>query len=116
MNKGGSITLITAVSATAKMPGTSGLAAINGALELMVPVLAKELPVRVNAVSPGVIDTSWWNFLPAEAKQEAFAQYGSQTLAGRVGKAKEVADAVSFLINNAYVTGMVVRCDGGLGI
>jgi len=56
----GSVTFITAVSSRAKAPGTSGLGAVNGALELMVPVLARELqPLRVNAVSPGVIDTPW---------------------------------------------------------
>jgi len=48
---GGSITLITAISSVAKKPGTAGLAAINGALELMVPILAQELrTIRVNAV------------------------------------------------------------------
>jgi hypothetical protein len=37
-----------------------GLAAINGALERMIPVLAVELaPLRVNEVSPGVVDTPW---------------------------------------------------------
>jgi len=116
MNGGGSVTLITAISATAHMPGTSGLAAINGALELMVPVLARELPVRINAISPGVIDTNWWNFLPEQAKREAFAQYASQIPAGRVGKPEEVAEAVRFLIENAYVTGTVLHCDGGLGL
>ena len=40
------------------------LAAVNGAIEAMVPPLAVELaPVRVNAVSPGVIDTHWWDAL-----------------------------------------------------
>ncbi len=115
-NKSGSITVITAISATAHMPGTSGLAAINGALELMVPVLAKELPVRINAISPGVIDTNWWNFLPEQAKREAFAQYAGQIPVGRVGKPEEVAEAARFLIDNGYVTGTVLRCDGGLGL
>ena len=49
----GSITFITAASSRLANPGTSGLAAINGALERMVPTLARELaPRRVNAVSP----------------------------------------------------------------
>lgn len=116
MKAGGSITVITAISASAGMPGTSGLAAINGALELMIPILAKEIkPVRINAVSPGVIDTAWWNFLPADAKQQAFAQYATQIPAGRVGKPEEVADAILFLAGNNYMTGSVLHCDGGLG-
>jgi NAD(P)-dependent dehydrogenase (short-subunit alcohol dehydrogenase family) len=61
----GSLTFVSAGSARVPIPGTSGLAAINGAIEAMVPTLAKELaPLRVNAVSPGVIDTPWWNGIP----------------------------------------------------
>jgi NAD(P)-dependent dehydrogenase (short-subunit alcohol dehydrogenase family) len=117
LNEGGSITIVTAISSTAKIPGSSGLAAINGALELMVPVLAKELkPVRINAVSPGVIDTPWWNFLPADTKKQTFDEYASKIPAGRVGKPEEVADVIYFLISNAYVTGQVIGCDGGLSL
>lgn len=111
----GSITLITAVSATAKFPGTSGLAAINGSLEIMVPILAKELkPMRVNAVSPGIIDTDWWNFLPANVKKETFDSYAAQTAAGRVGQPEDIAQSIQFLIENGYMTGKVIVCDGGL--
>lgn len=64
----GSVTFVTASSARAAFPGTAGLAAINGALEAMVPPLAVELaPLRVNAVSPGVIDTVGWNNVPVDA-------------------------------------------------
>lgn len=115
MVAGGSITLITAVSAIAKKPGVSGLAAINGALELMVPILAQELKtIRVNAVSPGLVDTPWWDFLPEEQKPAAFAQWTSGIPAGRVARPEEVADVVVFLAGNAYMTGKVVACDGGL--
>ncbi|MBA4167789.1 MAG: SDR family oxidoreductase [Chitinophagaceae bacterium] len=115
LNKGGSITLVTAISATAKMPGTAGLAALNGALEIMVPVLAKELTgIRVNAVSPGVVDTSWWDFLPEERKQQTFKQFAKQTLAGRVARPEEIADVIVFLAANDYITGQVIACDGGL--
>lgn len=115
INNKGSITLISAASASAKLTGTSGLAAINGALEIMIPILAKELkPLRVNAVSPGVIDTDWWNFLSDESKKEAFENYASQTLVGRVGKPDDVAQAIQFLIENEYMTGKIISCDGGL--
>jgi NAD(P)-dependent dehydrogenase (short-subunit alcohol dehydrogenase family) len=110
-----SVTFVTAISARAKNPGTSGLAAINGALETMVPILAKELqPLRVNAVSPGVIDTPWWDFLPAEAKAQTFQQYAAGTPVGRVGQPDDVAHAIEYLVENSFVTGTVLEVDGGL--
>ncbi|TDX01249.1 SDR family oxidoreductase [Dinghuibacter silviterrae] len=112
----GSITVLSAVSASARMPGTSGIAAVNGALEIMVPIWARELaPVRVNAVSPGVIDTPWWDFLPAADRAAAFAQYSLQIPLKRVGRAEEIADVVRSLVGATYVTGRVIVADGGLG-
>lgn len=111
----GSITFITAVSARMASPGTAGLAAINGAIETMIPTLARELaPLRVNAVSPGVIDTPWWNFLPSDQKNAAFQEYAGRTPVGRVGQPSDVAHAARFLIENTFVTGTVIACDGGL--
>lgn len=73
VNTNGSITLITAITGSATMPGTSGIGSINGALEIYVPILAKELkPLRINAVSPGVVDTPWWNFLSEDVKKQTF--------------------------------------------
>jgi NAD(P)-dependent dehydrogenase (short-subunit alcohol dehydrogenase family) len=54
LRKDGSITFVSAVSGQMAAPGTAGLAAANGALAIVTPVLAAELrPLRVNAVSPG---------------------------------------------------------------
>lgn len=117
MSANGSVTFITAVSSHAKAPGTSGLGAINGALELMVPILAKELqPLRVNAISPGVIDTPWWSFLPEDARQETFRQYAQASPAGRVGKPEDVAQAIQLIMGNTFITGQVLTVDGGLGL
>jgi NAD(P)-dependent dehydrogenase (short-subunit alcohol dehydrogenase family) len=111
----GSLTLVTAISATAKMPGTAGLAAINGALEIMVPILARELkPLRVNAVSPGVIDTPWWDFLPAGDKDQVFSGLSSQVGVGRVGRPDEVAAAIHLILENEYINGVIIGCHGGL--
>jgi NAD(P)-dependent dehydrogenase (short-subunit alcohol dehydrogenase family) len=117
INKGGSITLITAISAISQAPGVSGLAAINGALELMIPSIAKEIqPLRINAVSPGVVNTGWWDFLPADAKADTFETYAAQTPVGRVGEPDDVADTILFLMRNGNITGTVIRCDGGLSL
>lgn len=58
LSRTGSITFVSAISARAANPGTAGLSAINSAIEGLVRPLAVELkPRRVNAVSPGVVDT-----------------------------------------------------------
>jgi NAD(P)-dependent dehydrogenase (short-subunit alcohol dehydrogenase family) len=116
LQKDGSITIVTASSTTARLPGTSGLAAINGALEMMIPILAKELqPIRVNAVSPGVIDTDWWNFLKEEDKQATFEQFSKQVCVGRIGQPEEVGNAILSMITNGYINGTILLCNGGLG-
>lgn len=115
LRKDGSITFISAVTAHAAMPGTAGIAAANAAVAALVPVLASELqPLRVNGVSPGVIDTPWWDFLSAEDKAAVFSDYAKSTPAGRVGNAEDIAQAVGFLIDNTYTSGQTIICDGGL--
>ena len=115
IRSGGSINFVTAASAGGHLPGTAGLAAINGALNAIVPVLAIELkPLRINAVSPGVIDTAWWDKWPADQKAALFADLAATAPAGRVGQAADVADAIAFLIGNSFVTGQVLQCDGGI--
>jgi NAD(P)-dependent dehydrogenase (short-subunit alcohol dehydrogenase family) len=109
-----SITMISAASARAAMPGTVALAAVNGAIERIVSPLAAELaPVRVNAVSPGVVDTAWWSFLPEDQRQEQFAGWAGLVPAGRVATSADVAGAVSYLIGASLVTGTIMPVDGG---
>jgi NAD(P)-dependent dehydrogenase (short-subunit alcohol dehydrogenase family) len=115
LRKSGSVTFISAVSAQLAMPGVAGIAAINGMLLTVVPILAVELkPLRVNVVAPGVIDTPWWDFVAEEQRQAIFADYADKTPVGRVGKAEDVADAIAFLVSNGFMTGQVLTCDGGL--
>ena len=115
LSKNGSITFISSVSAHAAMPGTAGISAANAAVAALVPILAAELrPLRVNGVSPGVIDTPWWDFLPAEQRQAVFSDYAGKTPAGRVGKPEDVAQAITFLILDHFMSGHVIVCDGGL--
>ena len=111
----GSITLVTAGSAQSALPGTAGLAAVNGALEAAVPVLARELgPRRVNAVSPGVIETGWWDELPEDDRRAVFATFAERAPAGRNGTPQDVAHAIVALVENGFITGVVLPCDGGL--
>ncbi|MGF6574799.1 NAD(P)-dependent dehydrogenase, short-chain alcohol dehydrogenase family [Paraburkholderia fungorum] len=115
LRRDGSLTFVTAISARIANPGTAGLGAINGALESMIGTLARELaPMRVNAVSPGVIDTAWWDRFPASVKTDLFRQQAETLPVGRVGHADDIAHALQFLMENTFMTGAVVECDGGL--
>lgn len=115
LSQTGSITFVSAVSAQAAFPGTAGLGAANAAIEALVPILAAELkPLRVNGVSPGVVDTAWWDFLNPEVKASAFADYAAKTPVGRIGRPDDIAGVIALLIGNGFMTGEVIVCDGGL--
>jgi NAD(P)-dependent dehydrogenase (short-subunit alcohol dehydrogenase family) len=110
----GSVTIITAATARAAFPGTAGIAAVNGALETMVAPLAVELaPVRVNAVSPGVVDTHWWNAMPEDQRRAYFGAVAAVTPVRRVGTPEDVADAIVYLAGAGFVTGTILECTGG---
>ncbi len=113
----GSVTFVSAVSARAAYPGAVGLAAVNGALEAMVPTLAVELaPLRINAVSPGVVDTHWWHGLPADQRAAFFASVAAVSPAGRIGTPDDVAAAITYLAGAGFVTGTVLECAGGANL
>jgi NAD(P)-dependent dehydrogenase (short-subunit alcohol dehydrogenase family) len=111
---GGSITLLGAITARAGMPGTAGIAAINGAVEALVKPLAVELaPIRVNGVSPGLVDTPWWSALPEDARAAYFAQAAQVLPARHVATAEEIAEVVALTAANGNLTGTVIEADGG---
>jgi NAD(P)-dependent dehydrogenase (short-subunit alcohol dehydrogenase family) len=80
----------------------------------MVRPLAVELaPVRVNAVSPGVVDTPWWNWLPADLRDAYFEQAAKVLPVRRVASAEDVAEAVVLATTNRNLSGTVLESDGG---
>jgi NAD(P)-dependent dehydrogenase (short-subunit alcohol dehydrogenase family) len=109
-----SVTFISASSARAAYPETVALAAVNGAIERAVPPLAAELaPLRVNAVSPGAIDTPWWDFLPEPQREQQLSALAAAVPAKRVGSPADVAAAVAYLTSATYTTGTILAVDGG---
>lgn len=111
----GSITWVTGAAARAAIPGMSALAASNGALHAMVGPLARELaPIRVNAVSPGFVDTPYWErALDPEARRRTYAAMAAAVPVQRVGTPDDVAAAIVLCAANGFVTGAVIDCDGG---
>ncbi len=89
--------------------------ASKAALIGFTKALAKELGysgVRVNCISPGVIDTAMNARFTAEEKQSLQAEIP----AGRMGAGEEIAQAVLFLEENEYVTGVDLPVNGGFGL
>ncbi|HEU5256586.1 MAG TPA: SDR family oxidoreductase [Vicinamibacterales bacterium] len=87
---------------------------INAALESLGRGLALALsPVRVNTVSPGLIDTPIRAAMPADRKK-AMLDHAAATLpAKRVGQANDIADAILMLMTNPFTTGSTLFVDGG---
>ncbi|MBX9349913.1 SDR family oxidoreductase [Chromobacterium piscinae] len=96
--------------------GAGGLlkSTVNAALEAAARNLAKELaPRRVNAVSPGVVDTELWGEAGAEGRGAAMARIASGLPLGRVGRPQDLAQAYLFAMGNVFLTGAVLDVDGG---
>ncbi|KQV80040.1 SDR family oxidoreductase [Rhizobium sp. Root1220] len=88
--------------------------AINAALEALARGLALELsPVRVNAVSPGLIDTPLWSRMDDDARKAMFARVADSLPAKVVGQPSDIANAVMFVLTTPFATGSTIRVDGG---
>jgi NAD(P)-dependent dehydrogenase (short-subunit alcohol dehydrogenase family) len=111
---GGSIVLTTGIAALRARQGFAFVASVCGAVEALTRALAVELaPLRVNAVSPGLIATDLWRNMPDADRRTLYAQAGERLPVGRVGEARDVAAAYIYLMENAFATGQVHVVDGG---
>jgi NAD(P)-dependent dehydrogenase (short-subunit alcohol dehydrogenase family) len=114
INPGGSFVLFSGVHAFKLNPGYLGVGITNGAVDFLARWLAVELaPTRVNAISPGVIDTGAWDALGDEGKRAYFARIAAGNPVRRIGTPADVASAVLFAMNNTFMTGMTLKVDGG---
>lgn len=113
--RSGAIVNLTSVVGEMGNAGQSGYAATKAGLIGFTKALARELAgrnIRVNAVSPGFIETDMTSRIAGDAREKLVA---SIPLA-RMGSADEVARAVAFLASEqaSYITGEVLRVNGGL--
>jgi NAD(P)-dependent dehydrogenase (short-subunit alcohol dehydrogenase family) len=114
LRKDGSITLLSGTASRTAIMHTAGLAAVNGAITQMGQTLAMELaPLRVNVISPGLIDTPAYDHLPRDAKTALFDGMIKDLHVGRAGASEEVAQAMEFVITNDFTTGALIDIDGG---
>ncbi|MCP2034283.1 NAD(P)-dependent dehydrogenase (short-subunit alcohol dehydrogenase family) [Planomicrobium sp. HSC-17F08] len=109
-----------AIVNTASILGSVGEAnafavtASKGAVNLMTKSLALKYAdknIRVNAVSPGYIETGMSN--RNTLNPELYAKAVAKHPIGRLGQPEEVAHAIIFLCENEFVTGSTVMVDGG---
>jgi NAD(P)-dependent dehydrogenase (short-subunit alcohol dehydrogenase family) len=88
--------------------------AINSALESLGRGLALELsPVRVNSVSPGLIDTPLWSKMDEAGRQAMFDKVAGSLPAKTIGQPSDIANAVIFAMTTPFATGSTIRVDGG---
>ncbi|MBO2687116.1 SDR family oxidoreductase [Shewanella algae] len=111
---GGSITLTSGMLARKVVAATYVKTAINAALEAVTRVLAKELaPIRVNAVSPGLTDTQAHHGMSDEARNTMYQRAEAALPVKRIGQTADIALAYLLLLQNPYMTGVVIDVDGG---
>jgi 3-oxoacyl-[acyl-carrier protein] reductase len=114
-SKAGRIINMASVVAELGNPGQASYSASKAGLIGLTKTLAREYASRgvtVNAVGPGYIDTDMTRNLPDKAKEFML----NQVPLGRIGQPEDVAAAVTFLCSDeaAYITGQVLRVNGGM--
>ncbi|WP_231964584.1 SDR family oxidoreductase [Mycobacterium sp. E2699] len=114
MKAGGSLVLFSGVHAFKHNVGYLGVGITNGAVDFLARWLAVELaPVRVNAISPGVIDSGAWDAFGDEGKRDYFNRIADGNPVGRIGTTDDIAGAVLFAMTNTFMTGVTLKVDGG---
>ena len=111
---GGSLTLVSGFLSVRSRPNSAIVGAANGALESLTRSLALELaPIRVNCVSPGIIDTPIRAAMPEAARRDMLAKTAAALPVGRVGLGEDIAKQILAFMTIGFATGSIVYIDGG---
>jgi NAD(P)-dependent dehydrogenase (short-subunit alcohol dehydrogenase family) len=111
---GGSLTLVSGYLSIRPRSNSAIISVANGALESLARALALELaPVRVNAVSPGIIDTPIRAAMPEAARLDMLAKTAASLPVGRVGLGEDIAQQILAFMTIGFATGSIVYLDGG---
>jgi NAD(P)-dependent dehydrogenase (short-subunit alcohol dehydrogenase family) len=111
---GGSLTLVSGFLSVRPRPNSAIVGVANGALESLTRSLALELaPVRVNCVSPGIIDTPIRAAMPEAARRDMLTKAAAALPVGRVGTSEDIAQQILTFMKVGFATGSIVYLDGG---
>ncbi len=111
---GGSLSLVSGFLSIRPRPNSAIVSVANGALESLTRALALELaPVRVNCVSPGIIDTPIRAAMPEAARKEMLEKAAAALPVKRVGLGEDVARQIVAFMENSFMSGSIVYLDGG---
>jgi NAD(P)-dependent dehydrogenase (short-subunit alcohol dehydrogenase family) len=111
---GGSLTLVSGFLSIRPRPNSAIVGSANGAIESLARSLALELaPVRVNCVSPGIIDTPIRAAMPEAARREMLGKVAAALPVGRVGVGEDIARQILAFMTIGFATGSIVYIDGG---
>jgi NAD(P)-dependent dehydrogenase (short-subunit alcohol dehydrogenase family) len=114
IRKGGSIVLTTGIAGQRPRKGWVIAASVCGTIEALTRALAVELaPIRVNAVSPGMVRTNLWQSMTATERDGLFESVGNSLPVGRVGEPHDIEQAYLFLMQEEFSTGQILVVDGG---
>jgi len=114
IQRGGSIVFTSGIAGARPGPGWSVAASICSAMEGLTRALAVELaPIRVNIVSPGVVETPLWREMPEEARESLYASEARRLPVGHVADAQEIAEGYLYLMRQTFATGQTLVIDGG---
>jgi NAD(P)-dependent dehydrogenase (short-subunit alcohol dehydrogenase family) len=109
----GAVVLFSGYPARKWRPGMIAIGSVGGSVEAFIRLAANEIkPVRINGVSPGLIDTPM-SPLQGDARKDYYQKGTENHLIARPGTSEEVAQAAIFLLDNEFVTGTIVDVDGG---
>lgn len=118
--RSGVILNLSSLGSSATLPGYSAYTSSKGAVEAMTRAMAVELApynVRVNALSPGHIDTPE-NVSDITETPEREKRYQDRIALGRLGTMGEIGRTAVSLVSedSSYITGQVIQADGGINI
>jgi NAD(P)-dependent dehydrogenase (short-subunit alcohol dehydrogenase family) len=114
IRSGGSLTLVSGFLSIRPRPNAAIVGAANGALESLARSLAVDLaPVRVNCISPGIVDTPIRAAMPEAARKTMLESAAAALPVKRVGLGEDIAKQILAFMDNGFATGSIVYLDGG---